>query len=525
MNRKTSQRVATPNAAASKSTEPKWEARVSDFNESQQSHGRRGQARARGNGIAQDRYYVSAFGQESLANIDLPGASLINAALLPIALFAFAQLLSLWDSAAVAGSYVILGALVSAVSVPLFQGVQLYQGVDRYPGYMAFYDILLRWLVLAAGVALLSYATGYQRFFSAETLVAGCALAPLVLFGTYALARKALRNLILSKPSRIAVIVGDNSLSRALSATIERECYLNIEIAGVFDDRETARLPDASQPRRLGSLADAAEYVKKNSVSIIYLCLPIMWQARILAFLKEIHDTTASVYYVPDVFMSDLIQARIDLVGGMPTIALCETPFIGIRGIAKRLTDVGISVAVLLIIWPVLCLIAIGVKLSSPGPVLYKQLRYGLDGKEIIVYKFRTMRVCEHADQVRQARKDDERVTKFGALLRRTSLDEFPQLINVLQGRMSIVGPRPHAVVHNEMYRKLIDGYMVRHKVRPGITGWAQVNGLRGETDTLDKMKARVELDLEYLRNWSLTLDITIMVRTIAVLFGDAKAY
>jgi putative colanic acid biosynthesis UDP-glucose lipid carrier transferase len=142
-----------------------------------------------------------------------------------------------------------------------------------------------------------------------------------------------------------------------------------------------------------------------------------------------------------------------------------------------------------------------------------------------MVYKFRTMRVCEHTDQVRQARKDDERVTKFGALLRRTSLDEFPQLINVLQGRMSIVGPRPHAVVHNEMYRKLIDGYMVRHKVRPGITGWAQVNGLRGETDTLDKMKARVELDLEYLRNWSLTLDITIMVRTIAVIFGDAKAY
>ena len=525
MNRETLQRVATRTAEPGSSIEPKFEARVSDFRGAQRVHGRRGQARALGRGAEHDRYSVSGFGQESFADIDLPGASLINTALLPIALFLFALVLSYWDSKAVAGSYVVLGALLSAVSVPVLKEVHLYREVNRYPAYMDFYDILLRWLILVAAVGLLSYATGYHRFFSAETLVAGCILAPFVLFGTHALARQALRKLVLSKPARIAVIVGDNPLSRALSAKIERDCFLNVAIAGFFDDRQTTRSPDASQPRRLGSLAEVAEYVKKSSVGIIYLCLPVMWQARILALLNDLRDTTASVYYVPDIFVSDLIQARIDRVGGMPAIALCESPFIGVRGLMKRLTDVGISAAVLLVFWPVLCLIAIGVKLSSPGPAIYKQVRYGLDGKEIVVYKFRTMRVCEHTDGVVQARKGDDRVTKFGGFLRRTSLDELPQLMNVLEGRMSLVGPRPHAVVHNEMYRKVIDGYMVRHKVKPGITGWAQVNGLRGETDTLDKMKARVEFDLEYLRNWSLTLDIAIMVRSIGVLFGDAKAY
>lgn len=525
MNRESIQRTATRTAEPGRSHEPHFSARVSDFRRAQWGVGRRGQARALGRGPEHDRYYVSGFGQESFADIDLPGLSLITTALLPIALFIFALVLSLWDSKAVAGSYIILGVVVSAVSVPVFKGVHLYREADRYPGCMAFSDILMRWLFLAAAVSLLSYGTGYQRFFSAETLIMGCVFAPFVLFGTHALARKALRNFILSKPARIAVILGDNPLSRALGARIERDGFLNVDIAGFFDDRQTARSPDASQPRRLGSLAEVADYVKKNSVSIIYLCLPIMWQARILALLNDLRDTTASVYYVPDVFVSDLIQARIDRVGGMPTIALCESPFIGIRGLIKRLTDVGISVAVLLVIWPVLCLIAIGVKLSSPGPAIYKQLRYGLDGKEIMVFKFRTMRVCEDSHGVVQAREGDDRVTKFGGFLRRTSLDELPQLINVLGGSMSLVGPRPHAVVHNEVYRKVIDGYMVRHKVKPGITGWAQVNGLRGETDTLDKMKARVELDLEYLRTWSLTLDMAIIVRSIGVVFGDAKAY
>src|SRR5690606_30321362 len=177
----------------------------------------------------------------------------------------------------------------------------------------------------------------------------------------------------------------------------------------------------------------------------------------------------------------------------IPVVAVCETPFTGFNGLIKRLADILFSLIILLLISPLLVAIAIGVKLSSPGPVIFRQRRYGLYGEEILVYNFRSMTVCEDGAKVTQATKGDQRVTPFGAFLRKTSLDELPQFINVLQGRMSIVGPRPHAVAHNEMYRKLIKGYMVRHKVKPGITGWAQVNGLRGETETLDKMKARID--------------------------------
>ncbi|RZI79975.1 MAG: undecaprenyl-phosphate glucose phosphotransferase, partial [Rubrivivax sp.] len=169
--------------------------------------------------------------------------------------------------------------------------------------------------------------------------------------------------------------------------------------------------------------------------------------------------------------------------------------------------------------------LAIGVKLSSPGPAIFKQRRNGLDGEEIIVYKFRSMRVMDNGGVVKQATRGDSRITPFGAFIRRTSLDELPQFINVLQGRMSIVGPRPHAVAHNEEYRRLIKAYMVRHKVKPGITGWAQVNGCRGETETIEKMQTRVEFDLEYLRNWSLGLDLQIIVRTVRLMVFDRNAY
>jgi putative colanic acid biosysnthesis UDP-glucose lipid carrier transferase len=174
----------------------------------------------------------------------------------------------------------------------------------------------------------------------------------------------------------------------------------------------------------------------------------------------------------------------------------------------------------------VMLAVALAIKVTMPGPVLFKQRRYGLDGQQIVVWKFRSMKVQEDGDQVRQATREDDRVTPLGRFLRRTSLDELPQFFNVLQGRMSVVGPRPHAVAHNETYRKLIKGYMIRHKVKPGITGWAQVNGARGETDTVEKMKVRIDYDLEYLRNWSLRLDLSIIWRTVLLaLRGDRNAY
>jgi putative colanic acid biosynthesis UDP-glucose lipid carrier transferase len=241
--------------------------------------------------------------------------------------------------------------------------------------------------------------------------------------------------------------------------------------------------------------------------------------------LDDLRDTTASIYYVPDIFVFDLIQARSGEIHGIPVVAMCETPFYGYRGVTKRLTDVVLSVTILLLFLPLLLLIAVMVKLSSPGPVIFKQRRYGLDGREIAVYKFRTMSVTEDGAQVRQASRTDSRITRVGGILRRTSMDELPQLINVLQGRMSLVGPRPHAVAHNEEYRKLIKGYMVRHKVLPGITGLAQVNGCRGETSQLEEMEARVNYDLDYLRRWTPMLDIKIILLTAVKIFRDDKAY
>jgi putative colanic acid biosynthesis UDP-glucose lipid carrier transferase len=325
---------------------------------------------------------------------------------------------------------------------------------------------------------------------------------------------------------RRAVIVGVTEPGRKLAAEFAARDLLGVKVIGFFDDRIGHRLGDIPDAGIKGRLADLPAFVKGNRVDAIYIALPMASQPRILKLLDELRDTTSSIYFVPDIFLYDLIQARMDDVNGIPVVAVCESPFYGVNGLVKRLEDVVLSALILLLISPLLVAIAIGVKLSSPGPVIFRQRRYGLDGEDIVVYKFRSMRVMEDGGYVPQARKEDPRVTPFGAFLRRTSLDELPQFFNVLQGRMSIVGPRPHAVAHNETYRKLIKGYMVRHKVKPGITGLAQVSGARGETDTLEKMQARIEYDLAYLRNWSLRLDLQIIARTaLVVLRGDKNAY
>jgi putative colanic acid biosynthesis UDP-glucose lipid carrier transferase len=326
-------------------------------------------------------------------------------------------------------------------------------------------------------------------------------------------------------PTRRVVIAGVNENARLLARKIEENRGLGLALDGHFDDRSRERLGENPEEQLLGRLVELPGYVRANRIDVIYIALPMRNIQRVTELLDELHDTTASIYYVPDVFVFDLIQCRTDEIDGMPVVALCESPFHGRRGVVKRTSDFIIALLILILISPILLLIAIAIKFTTPGSVLFKQRRYGLDGHEITVYKFRTMYVSEDSDSVRQATRDDDRVTPIGAFLRRLSLDELPQFINVLQGRMSVVGPRPHAVAHNEEYRRLIKGYMVRHKVTPGITGLAQVRGHRGETATLEEMRERVESDLEYLRNWSLELDIQIIFRTIGVMFKDKKAY
>lgn len=298
-----------------------------------------------------------------------------------------------------------------------------------------------------------------------------------------------------------------------------------VNVAGCFDDRSPQRWPGQRDLRCLGSLAALPDYLRAHPCDLVYITLPLMNQPRITLLLDTIRDTTASVYFVPDLNPAELIQPRLDTIAGQPVLALCETPFQGFNGLVKRTSDIVLALTILMLIAPLLGVIALAIRMESPGPAVFRQRRYGLDGREIVVYKFRSMRVCEDGDTIHQAKRGDHRLTRLGALLRRTSLDELPQFINVLQGRMSVVGPRPHAVAHNEHYRQLIKGYMLRHKVRPGITGWAQVNGHRGETDTLEKMQARLDYDLAYLRHWSLGLDLRIILRTVRVVLGSDNAY
>jgi putative colanic acid biosynthesis UDP-glucose lipid carrier transferase len=333
---------------------------------------------------------------------------------------------------------------------------------------------------------------------------------------------------LLSDPSnaRRTVFVGINESSLQLAKRLEDRNDLGMTVEGFFDDRSADRLEVGDKGvRLLGTLKDLGVYANVHGVQVIFIALPMRHLLRVRELLDDLRDTTASIYYVPDIFVFDLIQARSSEIVGIPVVSLCETPFYGLRGVVKRLTDIVVSVVALLLAAPVMIVVACLVRMSSPGAIIFRQRRYGLDGHEIIVYKFRTMRVMEDGNRIVQATKDDIRITPIGRSLRRYSLDELPQLINVLQGRMSLVGPRPHAVAHNEEYRKLIKGYMVRHKVRPGITGLAQVNGLRGETVRLEDMQARVHHDLEYLRHWSLMLDLKILVKTTLQLLRSEKAY
>jgi putative colanic acid biosynthesis UDP-glucose lipid carrier transferase len=387
-------------------------------------------------------------------------------------------------------------------------------------------DISSSWLSLLVILALCGYATSSLYLFNLKVLLWWAAAAPTLQWLAYFAGNKTIR-LFASQPdnARTAVVVGAGALGVKVAQAFRARGEIGLHFLGYFDDRADDRVDTEALGMRLGNLRQVAPYIREQGVHEVYITLPLGSQPRIVELLEQVQDSTASVFFVPDVFGITIIQGRLQDMNGVPVVGVCETPFTGTNRLVKRMSDLVLASLILVLISPVLLAVAIGVKLSSPGPVIFRQRRNGLDGDEIVVYKFRSMLTRDDGDVVPQATKDDPRVTPFGAFLRRSSLDELPQFINVLQGRMSIVGPRPHAVAHNEQYRQLIKAYMVRHKVKPGITGWAQIHGHRGETDTIEKMQARVEYDLEYLRNWSLGLDLQIIARTIKLVFFDRHAY
>ena len=336
------------------------------------------------------------------------------------------------------------------------------------------------------------------------------------LAGRYARRRRKMRSVI---------IIGVNELTLRVANAFSRGPHADMQMHGYFDDRDAGRRPWQLDHPVLGTLDDIPAYVREKSIHMVFISVPVAGHARIAKLSSELQDTTASIYFVPDMSVFALTPPRLERVGDVPVLAICDTPFIGINSAVKRCSDIVLAALILCMLAPFMAAIAAGVALTSPGPVIFRQRRYGLYGETIVVYKFRTMNVTDDGPVILQAQQNDGRLTSIGAFLRRSSLDELPQFINVLQGRMSIVGPRPHAVAHNEHYRKLIKGYMLRHKIKPGITGWAQVNGLRGETLTIDKMEARVRYDLDYIRRWSLWFDLVIIAKTIGVVLQRQNAH
>lgn len=308
----------------------------------------------------------------------------------------------------------------------------------------------------------------------------------------------------------------------SLLETFRKQPWLGFEVKGIYEDSFSGTY---DLELYVGKISDLINEARKGTIDRIYIAMHMRDEVAIKNMVSQLTDTTCSVLYIPDVFTFNILQSRTEEINGVPVVPLFDSPLNGINMVFKRLEDIIVSSLILILISPILLVIATAVKTTSKGPVIFRQVRYGMDGKPIKVWKFRSMTVMENDDKVIQATKNDIRVTKVGKFLRSTSLDELPQFFNVLFGQMSVVGPRPHAVSHNEQYRSLIQGYMLRHKVKPGITGLAQINGWRGETDTLEKMEKRIEYDLLYIRGWSIWLDLKIIFLTVFKGFINKSAY
>ena len=388
--------------------------------------------------------------------------------------------------------------------------------------------IWVAWFWAILGILFFAYATKTSTEYSRRVILTWFVLTPFMLAFWRALVQTIL-GFMREKGinTRSVAIVGAGDAGAKMARTILDSPWMGLSLIGFYDDREPAgSRPLVGKPVNvLGNLEELVKGAREGRIEIIYITLPMSAENRIKDLIAMLSDTTASVYIAPDFFISNLMKSSWGNVGDLPTVSIFETPFYGVDGLLKRVEDLILGSIIFLIALVPMIFIAIAVKYSSPGPVLFKQYRYGLQGNRIEVWKFRTMDVCENDDDIKQATENDPRINKLGRILRMTSLDELPQFINVLQGRMSIVGPRPHAVVQNEQYRKLISGYMLRYKVKPGITGLAQISGFRGETDTLDKMKNRVDYDLDYIRKWSLWLDLKIIIKTLFVGFSGKNAY
>jgi putative colanic acid biosynthesis UDP-glucose lipid carrier transferase len=397
------------------------------------------------------------------------------------------------------------------------------------------YILVIAWSVATVSLATLAFLTRtgewYSRLWFGFTIgssLLGMALVRVLARIVLQRLRAAGRNL------RNVVIIGAGSLGADVARNINENTWVGLRPTAFFDDDPEVQGSRIQGVKVRGKVDDVYPYIESarlgkeedgSPVDQVWIALPLRAESRIQEVCARLLDTSVSVSFVPNIFGFQLLNQSVDQFAELPLVNLSSSGMSGYKPLLKALEDLVLGTLILILISPILLILSIAIKLNSKGPIIYRQTRYGIDGREIVIWKFRTMDVCEDDEEYRQASQDDERVTGLGRFLRRTSLDELPQFINVLQGRMSIVGPRPHPVLQNETYRSRIPGYMLRHKIKPGITGLAQVSGYRGATETDDKMQKRIDLDIKYIREWSIWLDLKIVIKSIFYGWGGHGAY
>lgn len=418
----------------------------------------------------------------------------------------------------------ILAAALTFIVFPAFDHYRSWRGrswAEQLRATIGSVAVVMSFLVVAS--ALLKTTAWYSRIWFGTWVL----LAIAMLFLGKRLLIIALRELRgRGWNQKNIVIFGAGELGQMVAERLKHAEWAGFRIVTFLDDAANAPANALETPIQNPQTLDLEKFIKENSVQELWFALPLKAEERVREVLFTLRHSTIQIRFVPNIFSFKLLLGHsISDVAGIPVVDINSSPISGMNRVIKEIEDRVLAAIILTLISPIMALIALAIRLESRGPIVYKQERHGWDGKVIKVYKFRSMRVTEASSEFKQATKNDARVTKVGAFIRRTSLDELPQFFNVLQGRMSIVGPRPHPISLNDHYKDKVEFYFQRHKVKPGITGWAQVNGYRGETDTLEKMERRIQYDLQYIQNWSLWLDLKIIFLTIFKGFVSDKAY
>lgn len=427
-------------------------------------------------------------------------------------------LLTYWKLQAIPAHYRFLAIIIVLALFAIYSARGVYRRSSSQWRLMG--RVAMAWSLLLLLLLFLGFFTKTTDLFSRQVLLIW---APIAL-GLQLMNHLFLNRMIKHYNERVSqqlpvIVIGDGHIAQHLVTSLTQNRWLPDRVMGMvvansheLDPTFVKTLPAPV----LGSLVNLRAIIKQKRIKRIYIALPLAASEQIEALHIDLLDMNVDVIWAPDIFALNLLNHSVREVAGVPLISLNESPLTSSRVsiVIKGVMDRVLALAALLMLSPLLIGIAILVKRSSPGPVFFKQQRHGFDGQLIEIYKFRSMKLHSDADLVQQATKEDPRVTKIGKFIRKSSIDELPQLFNVLNGTMSLVGPRPHAVSHNDYYSDKINAYLARHRIKPGITGLAQIKGFRGETETLDKMQKRVEFDLAYINNWSLLLDIKIIIKT-----------